>query len=148
MQKHFGPRLKLLHCRTDQAITCALAEMDLTAAQGHIMGYLSHRSAPPCPRDLEEAFHLSHPTVSGLLSRLEKKEFIQLRPDPNDKRCKRIYILEKGEACNQRIRDAIQVIEHQLIQGFSAEEQAMFTRLLDRAIDNMGGIPHCTDKED
>ena len=48
-----------------------LASMDLTSAQGHIMGYLAQRSQPPCSRDIEETFHLSHPTVSGLLSRLE-----------------------------------------------------------------------------
>ena len=77
MKKHYGPRLKMLHCCTDQAITSSLAEMELTAAQGHIMGFLAHQKEPPCPRDIEEAFQLSHPTVSGLLSRLEKKEFIE-----------------------------------------------------------------------
>ena len=34
--------------------------------------------------------------MSGILSRLEKKGFIELRPDPADKRCKRIYVLDKG----------------------------------------------------
>ena len=93
-------------------------------------------------------FYLSHPTVSGLLSRLEKKEFIELRPDPNDKRCKRIYILPKGEACNQTMRAVIRGIEQQLVQDFTQEEQEVFTRLLDRAITNMGGVPRPMDKEE
>lgn len=138
----------MLHCAMDQSITQALAQMDLTAAQGHIMGYLSHRKGAPCPRDIEEVFHLSHPTVSGLLRRLEKKEFIQLRPDPNDKRCKRIYILPKGEACNQMMQQTIQVTEHQMVMGFTPQEQKIFTRLLDRAIINMGGNPRPESKEE
>ena len=138
----------MLHCCTDQAITNALAEMDLTAAQGHIMGFLAHSPGAPCPKDLEEAFHLSHPTVSGLLNRLEKKEFISIRPDGQDKRCKRIYILPKGEACNQKMQGVIQAIEHQMIQDFTQQEQETFTRLLDRAISNMGGAPRPANKEE
>lgn len=142
MKTHYGPRLKMLHFCTDQAITNAVTEMELTAAQGHILSFLSHRSTPPCPRDIEEAFRLSHPTVSGLLSRLEKKEFIAIRPDEQDKRCKRIYILPKGEACHQKMHETIADIEHRLVQGFSPEEQEQFLALLDRAIENMGGHLH------
>ena len=139
MKKHYGPRLRVLHCCTDQAITNALAQMELTAAQGRILGFLARCPAPPCPKDIEEAFQLSHPTVSGLLARLEKKEFIALRSDPDDRRCKRIWILEKGEVCNQHMQKTIEGIEQRLMQDFTREEQALFTGLLDRAITNMGG---------
>lgn len=148
MKKRYGPRLRMLHCCTDQAITNALAQMELTAAQGHILAFLSRHPQPPCPRDIEEAFQLSHPTVSGLLNRLEKKEFIALRPDPDDKRCKRIYILQKGETCNQHMHKTIDAIERRLVQDFSAEEQEAFTRLLDRAITNMGGTIHRSTHEE
>ena len=143
ISKHYGHQARILHWCTDQAITRALEEMDLTSAQGHIMGYLSHRSDPPCPRDIEEAFHLSHPTVSGLLSRLEKKGFVELRTDEKDRRCKRIYILPKGYECADRMHQTIQNIETRLVSGFSPEEQAQFEMLLDRAIANIGGDPHC-----
>lgn len=139
LKKHYGPRLKILHCCTNHTITNALAEMDLTAAQGHILAFLSHHPEAPCPRDIENVFHLSHPTVSGLLNRLEKKEFIEFRPDTHDRRSKRIYLLPKGEACHRKMDETISGIEARLVQGFSEEEQETFTRLLDQAIENMGG---------
>lgn len=142
MNQRFGPKFRVLHSSVDQAMTTALAQMGLTAAQGHIMGYLCRSPQPPCPRDLEQAFRLSHPTVSGLLRRLEKKGFIALRPDPEDKRCKRIHILPRGEACNQHMHETMDAIEKQIVRGFSAEEQQLFSRLLDSAITNMGGCPH------
>ena len=146
---HFGPLARTLHWCTDQAITRALEAMDLTSSQGQIMGFLACQASAPCPKDIEEAFHLSHPTVSGLLSRLEKKGFVELRTDENDRRCKRIYVLEKGKQCQQTMRDTILGIENQLVSGFSQEEQALFRAFLDRAIANMGGYPNqTTDKEE
>ena len=119
----------------------AMETMDLTAAQGHIMAYLVHAKHPPCPRDLEAEFHLTHPTVSGLLSRLEQKGFIQLRTDPEDRRCKRIYVLEKGMQCHDLMHRTIQENERRMIDGFTPEEKELFSDLLQRAIQNMGGDP-------
>lgn len=141
MQKHYGHMLRILHWCTDQTVTSALCEMDLTAAQGHIMGYLAHRKQPPCSRDIEEAFRLSHPTVSGILARLEKKGFIAFRPDEQDRRCKRIYVLPKGQECNEKIHNTILCNERRIVQGFTEAEQVQFAAFLERAIQNMGGNP-------
>ena len=115
--------------------------MELTAVQGHIMAYLAHAEQPPCPRDLEAEFHLTHPTVSGILSRLEQKGFLELRTDPEDRRCKRIYVLEKGWQCHEVMHRTIQENERRMTEGFTPEEQELFAGLLRRAIRNMGGDP-------
>ncbi len=122
--------------------------MELTAAQGQIMGYLATHPQPPCPRDLEEAFHLSHPTVSGLLSRLEQKGFVELRRDSDDRRCKRIYVLPKGRDCQHTLYQTILSNENQFVQGFSQEEQAMFRSMLQRAIANMRSACAQTEQEE
>ena len=146
MNKHYGYRHRVLHWCADQAMTNALASMDLTSAQGQIMGYLARRKEPPCSRDIEEAFHLSHPTVSGLLSRLEKKHFIEFRPDESDGRCKRIYILPKGKECNEMMYNTILQTEAKLVEGFTEEEKEQFLNLLQRATENMRG--GCCQKEE
>ena len=132
----------MLHCAISQAVTGAMTELELTSAQGRIMGYLAMRKDPPCAKDIEEKFHLSHPTVSGLLSRLEKKGFIEFRPDETDRRCKRIYMLPRGTDCNERIRSTIQANEHRIVEGFTDEERTQFTDFLTRAAKNMGCDPH------
>ena len=119
----------------------ALASMELTAAQGHVMGFLSHQKQPPCARDIEEAFQLSHPTVSGILSRLEKKGFIEFRPDETDRRCKRIYVLPKGLEVDETMHNTILASEERMVRDFTDEEKELFARLLIRAIENMGEHP-------
>ncbi len=122
-------------------MTNALEEMDLTAAQGPILGFLSHQAEPPCPRDVEEEFRLSHPTVSGILSRLEQKGFVELRPDGEDRRKKRIWILPKGKQCTDRIHALIRENEQRIVSDFTPQEREQFASLLQRAIVNMGGSP-------
>lgn len=147
LSQHYGHQLRILHWQFDQAVSNALARMELTAAQGQILGFLSHRKEPPCSRDIEEVFHLSHPTVSGLLGRLEKKGFIEFRPDPRDRRCKRIYILPKGLDCHETIHRIIAENEAKVAAGFTEEEKGQFSALLQRAISNMGLSP-CNPKEE
>ncbi len=141
MQPRYGRYIRILHSSTDQAMTNALASMDLTAAQGHIMGFITHREQPPCARDIEEAFQLSHPTVSGILSRLEQKGFIEMRPDQQDRRCKRIYILPRALELKETMHQTIHATEEKLVQNFTEEEKAQFATLLRRAIDNLDCHP-------
>lgn len=136
-QKHLGYYFKVMDLRMEHAMNMELQKLDLTSAQGHIIGYLSHAKHPPCARDLEKFFRLSHPTVSGLLSRMEAKGFVELRPDPEDRRVKRILLLEKGMACSRQIDRCIREHNQRMIRGFSPEEEALFRSLLKRAADNM-----------
>ena len=141
MDHHFGPRFRVLHWCTDQIINDALAQMELTASQGRIIGYIARQQKPPCPRDIEDHFHLSHPSVSGTLNRMEKKGFIRFQVDESDHRIKRIYMQPKGAQCCERLDQVIADIERRIVTNFGPEEQTQFSRMLDQAIRNMGVTP-------
>ena len=141
--------MRILHWCCDQTMTEALNNMGLTASQGRLMAFLAHRGEQPTyAKDVEAEFHLSHPTVSGLLSRLEQKDFLELKTDPNDRRSKRIVISEKGMACHERMHAVILENESRIVQGFSPEEKALFTQFLQRAIDNVRPDNGCHSKEE
>ena len=139
MRPHFGHYLRILHGCTDQILSAAVTDMDLTPVQSRVMGYLAHRSEPPCARYVEAEFGLTHPTVAGILSSLEKKRFVEFRPDPQDRRCKRIYVLEKGREHIEQIHSLIRENEERIVRDFSPEEKQQFAEFLERAIRNMGG---------
>ena len=79
MKKTFGGRIRLLHWGTCQAMNESLARIGLTSAQGRIMFRLMHSKEHLRARDIEREFCLSHPTVSGILSRLEKKALREMK---------------------------------------------------------------------
>mgnify|MGYP003300366565 CR=1 FL=1 len=148
--KYLGHSFKKLHFLMEHAINQRLVELDLTTAQGHAIGYLRRAKEPPCARDIETVYGLSHATVSGILSRMESKGFIEQRPDPKDRRIKRIYLLEKGTACSESIWRHIEESEGIMAQGFSPEELEQFRTYLRRAISNLeqsSGKNHCNREE-
>ena len=121
-------RFRLLDQAGKQRVDQQFQEMELTAMQSYVLRYL---------HDIEQRFHLTHPTVSGLLARLEAKGFIVCTPDPDDRRCKRVSATEKAEQCHLRIRDTFHALEQETLQNFSPEEVQTLLRLLDRAIENL-----------
>ena len=115
--------MRILHWCCDQTMTEALNNMGLTASQGRLMAFLAHRGEQPTyAKDVEAEFHLSHPTVSGLLSRLEQKDFLELKTDPNDRRRTLVRITPKGEEsrliCESRLNDYITGIMDDLGEEF------------------------------
>ena len=135
--EHLGHSFKKLHFLLVQAVNQRLLELDLTSAQGHVIGFLRHSKEPPCAKDLENAYSLSHATVSGILSRMEAKGFISQEPDPHDRRVKRLYLKDRGRACSENIWHHIEEIERGMTADFTPEELDQFRDYLSRAISNL-----------
>lgn len=146
--KHYGHHFRVLHWCTAGMLNEAVAEYGLTASQGRILGFIANQSEAPCAKDLEDFFRLSHPSISGVLKRLEQKGFIKFQPDADDHRCRRIYMQPKGQECHENIRRQIDVIENRIVEGFSPEEAELFYQFLNRSITNMGGEVRSPEEED
>lgn len=140
---HFAGLLsRQLHTLADQILAQRMAELGLTPAQAHILGYLvHHRENLPCQKDVETCFGLSHPTVSGVLSRLEDKGFLEYLPDEQDHRKNRLRATDKAVECDAQIRAAIDDMEARIVQDFTPEERDRLLELLGRGIRNLGGEP-------
>lgn len=134
---HLGHAFKKLHCLMEQVMNRKLQELELTNAQGHAICFLTHAESPPCARDIENTFGLSHATVSGILSRMESKGFIEVRPDPADRRVKRLGLLDRGTACFVSIARRVEETEDIITEGFTDEELMQFRVYLSRAISNL-----------
>ena len=136
--QNLGPQLRYLNNRITQYMDQQFLALDLTSTQSFILHHLSlHENEAMYPKDIEKRFHLTHPTVSGVLQRLEAKDFVVLEPDRDDRRCKRVSATEKAEQCHLRIRDTFHALEQETLQNFSPEEVQTLLRLLDRAIENL-----------
>ena len=134
---HLGHTFKKLHFLVEQLMNRKLQELDLTSAQGHVIGFLRHSKEPPCAKDLENAYSLSHATVSGILSRMEAKGFISQEPDPHDRRVKRLYLRDRGLECSEQIWQHICEIERSMTADFTPGELDQFRSYLSRAISNL-----------
>ena len=61
-----SPRIKRISNALDRRVTMELEDMELTASQGMVLGYLHRRRGQDVyPVDIGKHFGLSHPTVTG-----------------------------------------------------------------------------------
>ena len=136
--QNLGPRLRYLNNRITQYMDQQFLALDLTSTQSFILHHLSlHENEAMYPKDIEKRFHLTHPTVSGVLQRLEAKNFIVIEPDRADRRCKRIRLTDRARRCDEAVRHACETLERLMCSGMSEEEQQTLLRLLDLASANL-----------
>jgi len=137
-QSHLGPRLRIINQLICQYMDRDLQAMDITSSQAFVMRYLSSRSDEASyQKDIERRFHLSHPTVSGILQRLESKGFVEFLPEPDDKRKKRIVLTPKAQLLEQDIRENVNELEKTMIRSLTESETAQLFSLLDRITENL-----------
>ncbi len=136
-----GPRIKRISNALDRKRTLDMEDMELTSSQGFVLGYLTrHRDEAITPGDLGRHFGLSHPTVTGILQRLEAKGFLNYAEDPDDRRKKRICVTEKAWEIHQRVIRHFQETETLITGQMTEQEVLTLLTLLDRVIENIGRI--------
>ena len=136
--QNLGPRLRYLNNRITQYMDQQFLALDLTSTQSFILHHLSlHENEAMYPKDIEKRVHLTHPTVSGVLQRLEAKNFIVIEPDRADRRCKRIRLTDRARRCDEAVGQAFETLERLMCSGMSEEEQQTLLRLLDLASANL-----------
>ena len=125
--------------------------LGLTSTQGMFLHHLWYRqellNQPTYARDLEEFFDIKHPTVSGILQRLEAAGFVVLHASETDRRCKAIYLTQKAMDTHAQIELHIAQTEAKLVEHMTEAEAAEFRRLLQLAAGNLG-VCHKRKKEE
>ena len=143
---HLGPRLRHLNLLLRANMDRKFTSLDLTGTQSFILRHLSACGQEAVyPKDIEKRFNLTHPTVSGILQRMEAKGFITITPDPDDRRCKMLHTTEKADRCQKEVCSYIGQLETVMMDGMTETEKDTFLRCLDRVISNLEQI---SQKED
>ena len=91
-------------------------------------------------QELANRVRLSPPTVSVTLQKMEREGLLLRQPDEKDQRTIRVFLTDAGHDVNQRIHDALFAVDSRLTEGFSAEEQALFSSMLQRMNENLEGM--------
>ena len=88
-------------------------------------------------KDIEERLNVSHPTVIGLLRRLEEKGIVRTETGVADRRVRNVFLAKSDPAVWEYIRDKWDENETQLMAGLSREEAKTLYELLGRVLKNL-----------
>lgn len=123
-QYPIGCLLKMITDKIKIQADANLAQHDLTLTQSRVLGYLARNGGTATQKEIEGFLQVSHPTVAGVIGRMEQKGFVSCRPDPADKRSKIVCQTERAAAIAQDMHATIQATEQQMLRSLMPEQIA------------------------
>lgn len=110
---------------------------DLTKAEKDILLFFHNNPTYNTASDLVEHRFISKSLVSMSIDSLEKREFIEKTPSPEDRRFVRLSLTDKVAPILQELVAAQQSFFSELQSVFSPEEYKQITELIDRMTENV-----------
>jgi len=119
-------RAMMLHRRL---LMSTFAEERIHPAQAGCLQALAHRDGIG-QSELAEMLHVSRPTVTTMLQRMESGGVIERRPDPVDSRITRVYLTDEGRALADRMHAGFVDMLNVSMGWMPDGDKAEFTRVL------------------
>lgn len=115
-----------------------LKEFDLTLTQSRVMGFLTDNGGQATQKEIEVFLGVTHPTVVGVVSRMEQKGFVVSWLDEKDKRNKNVKLTDKANAVGAGMDRQVEAMETMLVASLSAEEVEKLKDMLWVMYNNLG----------
>ena len=129
-------RIKQITTAFERQANRVLSKYQLTMSQmDTLMFLLSCGKKSVIQREIENALHLKNPTVSGILDRLERKDFIKRCPDPTNRRVNQIVLTEKSIGLQESAIKDINMLFDSLLIDLSEKEKEQFSGFLDKILE-------------
>lgn len=136
-----GIKIKLINEKIKQHLNDRLKANNLTLSQFMVLKYLKqHDNEKVSQKELAQAVQVTHPTMIGLIDRLEEKGMVSRQVDGNDRRYRYIRLTDMGrQYLNQSKQDA-EAMDSALVRNFTQEEVAVLKSLLDKVYENISDL--------
>ncbi len=138
MMSDVGFLLKVIQENAERHANQIFKTVDLTSSQVRVLKLLRSRgSERTTQKDIEHYLKVSHPTVVGILQRLEQKGFIRTEFDGPDKRDKYVYRTKKEEELFEQMKSHHDAMERLLTNGLTQEQVVQLKELLKTVYENV-----------
>ncbi len=113
---------------------------DLRPAHGNVLEHLSEQpSAALRLVDLAGLAGMTPQSMGELVDDLEARGYVERRPDPADRRAKRIHLTDRGRATARAAERAMREVEEHLVAVLGDVEYQRLRATLEAVLDAMGG---------
>ena len=137
MEPNIIVRTSLFRRYYENSFQDLLEEFGLTRLEAVILLFLHNNPDFNTARDIVELRGLSKSNVSTSLEALRLRQYLTIRPDPDSRRVRRIFLREEKRDVVEALARRQQETLGRLTDGFSPEELAEMQRYLDRMEENI-----------
>lgn len=137
MNTHIGYIVKNIADKLHGRADANLKKHNLTFQQSKIIAFLANNNKKTSQKEIENFLQVSHPTVVGIVSRMEQNGFLQTAIDPTDKRNKIVYLTKKALAKWEELKFTIEQNEKNMVKGLTQKQIQQFILVLQHIYKNI-----------
>lgn len=130
MRKDIGYLIKLIQDKMKSKADADLKRHNLTLAQSRVLLYILEKGGETTQKEIETFMEVSHPTIVGILSRMEQNGFLTTWMDPQNKRNKIVHLTESAQNTAAEMDAFIQKNEAALLDSLTEEEIQVLQKAL------------------
>jgi DNA-binding MarR family transcriptional regulator len=105
------------------------AGVEVTPIQVMLLFFLQKNDGSSLTQ-ISQGLMLENPTVTGLIDRLEKLDYVKRSDHPDDRRVYLVHITEKGKKVANKALPIIKKLNEEIKKGYSKEEIEGFKKVL------------------
>lgn len=125
-----GGMIKYISDKVRQKADNNLKDHNVTLSQVRVLNFLWRENGSCSQKQIEDFLQVSHPTVVGLVSRMEQSGYIQTSVSPDDKRNKIVTVTDSGMSLACELCRYMEDIDKRMLVGLTDEQQAQLADML------------------
>lgn len=129
MKNDVGYLIKRINDKLAVRADAELKQFNLTMSQCRVFLYLSSRGGQATQKEIETFLDVAHPTVVGLVSRMEQNGYVTCWPC-KDGRNKYVKLTPQAEAIDKDMQENMHANEEMLLAPLSPEDRERLRDLL------------------
>lgn len=129
-KKDVGYLIKNIHEKLKVKADADLKRYNLTLTQSRVLAFLNSQGGQTTQKEIEVFLEVSHPTVVGIISRMEQNGYVTSWIDKNDKRNKNVKLTKQAEALGMDMEQNIHDTEKKILASLSEEDVAHLREML------------------
>lgn len=129
-KKDVGYLIKTINDKLKVKADADLKRYNLTFTQSRVMAFLNSKGGQATQKEIEIFLEVSHPTVVGIVSRMEQNGYVTSWIDSNDRRNKNVKLTEQAEKIGIDMEQNMLENEKRLLASLSMEDIERLKKLL------------------
>lgn len=129
-KKSIGGMIKYISDKVRQKADNNLKDHNVTLSQVRVLNFLWRENGSCSQKQIEDFLQVSHPTIVGLVSRMEQSGYIQTSVSPDDKRNKIVTVTDSGMSLACELCRYMEDIDKRMLVGLTDEQQAQLADML------------------
>ena len=135
--ENIGYLIHMIDNRIKADIDAQFKKHNLTFSQSQVLHLLEKHGGSISQKQLQELMNVSHPTMVGLVSRLEDNHFVETKYDESDRRNKIVSMTKEVAELRKDFLAGREKHQTKMLKGISDEELDEVKDILHRILDNI-----------